>query len=314
MSRSPSVAPGLGLALTSAATFSTSGTFASSLLDAGWSPTAAVSARIGVAAAVLTPPALAGLRGRWHLLRASAGVLAVYGLLAVVAGQLFYFQAVERIGVGVSLMLEYLGSVLVVAWMWLRHAQRPGSRTLAGAGIALTGLALVLVVTGPVRLDPAGVLWGLGAAVGGAAYFVLSARTDGLPPLVTAWAGLVVGAAVLGVAAAVGAAPLRATRADVVLAGHRTGWPVPVLGLALVAAVVPYVTGIRASRVLGPRLASFVGMSEVVFAVLVAWVVLGQLPAPGQLAGGVVILTGVALVRAAEGPVAVPEERPVPVG
>jgi hypothetical protein len=34
--------------------------------------------------------------------------------------------------VGVALLLEYLGVVLVVAWMWLRHGQRPGWLTIAG--------------------------------------------------------------------------------------------------------------------------------------------------------------------------------------
>lgn len=57
-------ASGLALALVSAAAFGTSGSFAASLLDAGWSPGAAVTARIGVAALVLTVPALIQLRER----------------------------------------------------------------------------------------------------------------------------------------------------------------------------------------------------------------------------------------------------------
>ena len=57
------------LALLSAATFGTSGTFASSLIEAGWSPAAAVTARISLAALLLTVPAVLQLRGRWALLR-----------------------------------------------------------------------------------------------------------------------------------------------------------------------------------------------------------------------------------------------------
>ena len=59
---------GLAVAVLSAATFGTSGTFASSLIAAGWSPAAAVSARIAVAALLLTVPALIQLRGRWRAL------------------------------------------------------------------------------------------------------------------------------------------------------------------------------------------------------------------------------------------------------
>ena len=60
---------GLGLALLSAGAFGTSGTFATSLLQAGWTSGAAVTARVGIAALVLTVPALLALRGRYGVLR-----------------------------------------------------------------------------------------------------------------------------------------------------------------------------------------------------------------------------------------------------
>ena len=65
----------------------------------------------------------------------------------------------------------------------------------------------------------------------------------------------------------------------------------------MVAAATAYVTGIVATRVLGAKLASFVGLSEVMFAVLFAWVLLGELPRPVQLVGGLFILAGVVAVR-----------------
>jgi drug/metabolite transporter (DMT)-like permease len=75
---------------------------------------------------------------------------------------------------------------------------------------------------------------------------------------------------------------------------------VPVLGLSLVAAVIAYVAGIGAARRLGAKLASFIGMTEVLFAILFAWLALGQLPTPIQFLGGAFILVGIALVRAGE--------------
>ena len=77
----------------------------------------------------------------------------------------------------------------------------------------------------------------------------------------------------------------------------RTSWLVPVLGLSLVAAAFAYVAGIAAARLLGAKLASFVGLTEVLFAVLFAWLLLGQLPGRMQLLGGVFIIGGVTLVR-----------------
>ena len=173
--RSGSNGTGLTLAVVSAATFGTSGTLGSSLIDAGWSPAAAVLARIAASALILTIPALLQLRGRWVLLRRAAGRIAAYGLVAVAGCQLFYFNAIQRMPVGVALLLEYLGTILVVGWLWLRHGQRPRRLTVAGAVAAVAGLVMVLNLTGPARIDPIGVMWGLLAAVGLAIYFLLSA-------------------------------------------------------------------------------------------------------------------------------------------
>ncbi len=241
---------GLALGILSAATFGTSGVFATSLINAGWSPAAAVTARVAVSALMLTIPALLQLRGRWALLRRRAGRVAAFGLVAVAGCQLFYFNAIQRMPVGVALLLEYLGTILVVGWLWLRHDQRPRRLTVAGAIAAITGLVLVLNLTGSTQLDPIGVMWGLLAAVGLAIYFMLSSATDEepLPPIVMAWASMCVGAGALGALGAVGALSLTATTADVNFVGHRVSWIVPVLGLSLVAAVIAYVAGIGAAR------------------------------------------------------------------
>ena len=90
---------------------------------------------------------------------------------------------------------------------------------------------------------------------------------------------------------------------------HRTSWLVPVLGLSLVAAVFAYTSGIAAARVLGAKLSSFVGLSEVLFAVLFAWLLLGQLPGAIQILGGVFIVGGVALVQVDELRGSTPEDR-----
>jgi hypothetical protein len=89
--------------------------------------------------------------------------------------------------------------------------------------------------------------------------------------------------------------------APVALAGVSLPWWAAVLELAAIAAATAYVSGILAARVLGAKLASFVGLSEVVFAVLFAWLLLGELPRLVQLLGGLFILAGVIAVRGEEG-------------
>lgn len=289
---------GLGLALLSALTFATSGTFARPLITGEWSAEAVVLARVGVAALVLAVPALVALRGRWPVLRRNAGTVVVFGLLGVALAQACFFNAVRYLPVGVALLLEYLGIVLVVGWMWLVHGQRPRLLTVVGSLAALAGLVGVLDLTGAGRLDPVGVLWGLGAGVGLAGYFVIAGRVDAeLPSVVMASGGMAVGALVLLLLGLVGVLPLHAGTADVTFSGHRVSWLVPIAGLSLIAAVVAYLTGVAGARILGARLSSFVGLTEVMFAVLIAWLVLGELPTGVQLLGGGLIVAGVALVR-----------------
>jgi len=115
-----------------------------------------------------------------------------------------------------------------------------------------------------------------------------------------AWAGMWFGALLLGDLEVTGLLSIVAPRHPVLFAGHEVSWVVPVLGLAIVAAVIPYVTGIGAARRLGAKVASFFGMGEILAAILFAWLLLGQLPSAMQILGGAFILTGVALVRADE--------------
>jgi drug/metabolite transporter (DMT)-like permease len=67
-----------------------------------------------------------------------------------------------------------------------------------------------------------------------------------------------------------------------------------------VTAALAYVSGIAASRLLGARLASFVALSEVLAALVFAWLLLDQLPGPVQAVGGALVVTGVVLVKAGE--------------
>ena len=123
---------GLLLALLTAAAFGTSGAFARSLIDAGWTPAAAVTARVTVAALVLLVPSIVALRGRWRIFRRNLPMITAFGLIAIAGCQVAYFNAVQHLSVGVALLLEYMGIVLVVGWLWIRHRQRPHRLTVAG--------------------------------------------------------------------------------------------------------------------------------------------------------------------------------------
>jgi drug/metabolite transporter (DMT)-like permease len=297
----PRLAGGLAFAVVSATSFGMSGSLARGLLDTGWSAGAVVLVRIAVAALVVTPFAVLALRGRWRLLRRNAGLIAVYGALAVAGAQFCYFSAVSHMQVGPALLIEYTAPAAVVLWLWLRHGQRPGPITLGGAGLAALGLVLVLDLLSGADLNTVGVLWALGAMLGTTAYFLISAdQSNGLPPMVLAGGGLVVGTLALCLLGAVGVLPLHTATAATTYAGRSFAWWVPLLMLGVVTAALSYTTGIAAGRRLGSRLASFVALLEVVAGIGFAWVLLDELPQAVQLFGGLLILVGVVGVKLGE--------------
>jgi len=292
---------GLGFALASATAFALSGALARPLLDSGWTAGSVVLLRIAIGALVVLPFGVVALRGRWRLLRRSAPTIVLYGVLAVAGAQFCYFSAVRTMEVGPALLIEYTAPAAVVGWMWLVHGQRPGRLTVAGAVVAAIGLVLVLDLFAGADVDVQGAAWALAAMVGAAAYFVISAdERSGVPPLTLAAGGLVVGGALLGALGLLGLMPMSASWAQVRYAGVDTEPWVALLFLGFVTAALAYTTGIAASRRLGSRLASFVALSEVVAAVVWAWLLLDQLPGAVQLLGGALILAGVIAVKLGE--------------
>ncbi|MEZ2391535.1 DMT family transporter [bacterium RCC_150] len=295
------MASGLGLALFSSAVFGLSGSFAKSLLETGWTPGAAVAIRLSGAALVLAVPALVALRGRWHQLKENWLTILLFGVIGVAGCQLFYFNAVSRLSVGVALLLEYLAPTMIVLWLWAATRRRPRALTSVGTLLSLGGLVLVLDLTGSVKVDLVGVLWGMAAAVCLVIYFFITAKqNETLPPIVLASGGLLAGSILIWAAGGIGLVSMTFATADTQLGPWTTPWWVSIGGLVIMSTVLSYVTGIMAARSLGSKVASFVSLTEVLFAVVWAWLLLAELPGTIQLLGGALIVCGVILVRVDE--------------
>jgi drug/metabolite transporter (DMT)-like permease len=295
---------GLLFAVASAFMFGSSGPFAKSLMEAGWSPTAAVTARLA-GGAILMAVFATIVKPDWirEALRHSKTVVA-YGLIPIAGAQLCYFNAVAHLSVAVALLLEYTAPILVVGWVWATTRRRPSGLTLLGVALAIAGIMLVLNVFAGAHINVVGIVWALAAAVCAACYFVMSSSVsvsatdgDGLSAVTLATAGLIVGATAVATLGATGLMPLTFTTNDAVVAGWTTSWLVPVIALALIPTAIAYTLGIMGVARLQPRFASLVGLSEVMFAVLAAWVLLGEAITPTQAIGGVVVLVGLALAR-----------------
>lgn len=286
------------MAILAAASFGSSGAMAKSLLEAGWSSGAATLARLTGAALVLSVVAVVRLRGQLRIPARSVRALVLYGLVAMAGAQLAFFSAIRTLDVGVAMLLEFLAPVMLLTWSSLRTRTLPGVPTLLGAASTLVGLAFVLELTGSASLDPVGVAWGLVGALCVCGFYILSERQEvGLPPLLMAAGGTVVGALVIAAAGLLGFLPITFVATEVSLSGASVSWLVPAAWMALVSTVTAYLSGIGAVIRLGTRQASFIGLTEVLMAVLFAWVILAELPGPSQLVGGLFIVGGIVVIR-----------------
>ncbi|MCX2955148.1 EamA family transporter [Lentzea sp. NEAU-D7] len=295
----PSKSMGLIAAAVSFISFGTSGAFVKPLLEAGWSPAAAVTARALAAGLVLLPFVLVLMRGRWSLLLQARWPVLGMGLVGVAVTQVLYFAAIQRIPVATALLIEFLAPLLLVGFTWAVSRRTPAPVVLIGSVLAVGGLVLVIGPGAIQAVDPIGLAAACGAAIGCSVYFVIAARpNNGLPPVALAGAGLLLAVPVLALVGATGLLPFTATFGDVPLFGTPAPWWVPLLVVAVVGTALAYASGITASGILGSRLASFIALLEVVSASLFAWLLLGEGLSPLQLLGGLLILGGIASVRA----------------
>lgn len=303
---------GLLFAATSALAFGMSGPFAKALMEAGWSPTAAVTARL-VGGAALIAVAATLVKPDWlRQAREHARTVVVYGLIPVAGAQVCYYNAVAHLSVAVALLLEYTAPILVVGWLWATTGQRPSGMTLAGVALAISGVTLVLdVFSSGNRVDPVGVAWALGAALCAAFYFMMSdqvtADGSGLHSITLATGGLVVAAVFVTLLGITGLMPLTFTANHATVAGASVPWLVPVLLLAVFPTALAYLLGISGVARLRPSFASLVGLTEVLAAVLAAWLLIGERISMVQTAGGVIVLLGLALARIGHRDAATPE-------
>lgn len=293
---------GLLFALGSALTFGASGPFAKALMEAGWSPLAAVTARLAGGAIAMAVFATVTRPGWAREALGHYRTVLVYGLIPIAGAQLFYFNAVGHLSVGIALLLEYTSPILVVGWVWATTRHRPSPMTFAGVALAVVGVIFVLDVFSGAHINLVGVGWALAAAVCAAFYFLMSDKVGGgddagLSPVSLATGGLIIGTAAVGLLGLAGVMPMTVTSHPVVIGGHTASWIVPVIALGLIPTAIAYTLGIIGIAHLKPRFASLVGLSEVMFAVLWAWALLGESITLGQAIGGAVVLVGLTLAR-----------------
>ncbi len=195
---------GLVIGLLAALAFGMSGAFIKPLLEAGWSPAAAVTVRALLGGIVLLPFALVALRGRGTAVWRGRWRIAAMGFIGVAAHPARVLRvAAAHPGVDGDPRRVHgahpagrvrLGDVA-------SHARR--SVVLIGSVVSIAGLVLVVSPGAEGALDLLGLIFAALAAVGCAIYYVVAARpSDGLPPVALAGFGLLLGGVSLGLVGA----------------------------------------------------------------------------------------------------------------
>ncbi|WP_110240247.1 EamA family transporter [Nocardioides gilvus] len=98
------------------------------------------------------------------------------GLVGVAALQFLYFVAIDRLTIGLALLLEFQAPFLVALWAKFVQGNKVTARLWWGLGLAIIGLAAATEAWKGAAFDTFGVLAGLGAAVAFAGYFLLGER------------------------------------------------------------------------------------------------------------------------------------------
>lgn len=299
--RSPVV--GYVLVLTAATLFGLNAGLSRVPLRSGTDEATFTAVRITGALAVLVAVALVSNRSalRPPPMRRVPLVLGL-GLVGIVGLQGFYNVAINRLPLGIALLLEYTGPVLVVLWVRFGRREPVAARMWPALGLTLVGLAVVSQVWDGLVLDGLGVAAALAAAVCFAAYFLLGEDegVSGEPLRHILWA-FAVAAVVMNVVAPVWRAD--ALGADASMLGRLDAFTVPswlaMSCIVVLGTVTPFFLLLLALRSLPATVVSVVAMLEPVVAALVGWAWFTESLTAVQLLGMVVVLTGIVLAQTA---------------
>jgi drug/metabolite transporter (DMT)-like permease len=306
-------AAGYALTLAAAGLFAVNGTVSTLALEAGIAPTRLTALRCTGAAVGLLAVLAVAAPGRLRVRPRELPFLALFGVVGVAMTQFLYYVAIGRMPVGIALVFEMTAPVFIALYVWLVRREHVRSRLWLALLLSLSGLVLVAEVwQDGGSLDPLGVGAGLLAAVCLAAYYLLGERGTGTrdPVTLTCWS--FVAAAVFWSLAA----PwwdfdpaVLGESVPVSLGALELPLWVLVAWIVVLGAIVPFWLSIASLRHLHPTTAGLVATVEPVFASVVAWLWVEQVLSGWQVAGGVVVLTGIGLAQTAR---SAPAPSPLP--
>jgi drug/metabolite transporter (DMT)-like permease len=267
--------------------------FAKGAFEAGIPPDRMAEARSAVAGIPLL--AYLALRRRDLLLppRAAIGPIVLFGI-GLVAVNWAYYTAIDRIPVGVAISLQDTAPVMVLLGVALVARRSPAGLLWVAALLTLLGAVLVSGAYNGLRdLDGLGVAAGVASAIAFGVYLLSAeaAGRRGAHPATVLLGGFVVASVAWGILLPWWDWPVgRLVEPEIALR---------VLGVGFVGTLLPFLLVVNALRILTAAVAGIAATTEPVFAVGLAWLLLGQSLGVPQLIGGGLVVSGVVLAQLA---------------
>lgn len=239
-----------------------------------------------------------------RLTRRELPYLVVFGIAGVALVQWLYFVSIGRLPIGIALLIEYIGPILIALWAWAVYKEPIRRRIWVALVLALAGLSLVVEVWGGVALDGLGVAAALAAAVAYAIYMLMAEHAVRWrdPASLTAY-GFLFAALFWAAVRPVWRFPAGRLDDSVSLLGHLERFSLPVWLLLLYVVVagtmVTFVLVAAALRHISATRVGIVAMLEPVAASGVAFLWLGESFGAAQLVGGAIVLAAILLAQTA---------------
>jgi drug/metabolite transporter (DMT)-like permease len=296
---------GVGLVLTAAAVFAVNGTVSKIVLTSGLSALQLVELRCLSAALVFALIAAVRDRSSLRIGLRELGFVAMYGIVGVAMVQWLYFVSIARMPVSISLLIEFTAPLMIALYVRFVRKEAVKARVWTALALILSGLALVAQVWAGLTLDGIGVIAAWLAAVSLATYYVLGEHAVGRrdPWSLAAWS-FAAAALFFSVVSPWWRFPFGTLATSVPVGDTGIHAPVGVLVIyvALLGTVAPFALVLTALGLIGAARVGLIGTAEPPLAGLVAWAALGETLNVTQIAGAVVVLTGIVLAETARTP------------
>jgi drug/metabolite transporter (DMT)-like permease len=223
----------------------------------------------------------------------------VYGVFGVALTQVLYFASIERLPIGITLLIEFTAPLVIA--VWFRVAWHHPTKPIVWLSLvtAFVGLAIVAQVWQGMTLDPLGVAFAVGAMLALVVYYLSADMAVRRPEArdavsLTMW-GMGFAALFWAIVQPPWTIPFDQFAGSMPFG--EGGPELPATGLAawmvVMGTVFPFSLVVLSMQHLRASQASVVGMTEPIFATVIAWLVLGEVLAPIQVVGAAIVLISV---------------------